>query len=165
MIRTLGFAAVLSGLAAALPAQRTDDTGSVPARSWIHPVERYGKWASAVAAIGFTILAAHEHQTANVSWNQLLALCTENNAACVQRADGHYVDSDAERLYQRTVYYDRRARRRLIAGQVALLASATLFILDLRHSHGQPPNIPFHGLEVTAEPSARGARLRVALPF
>jgi hypothetical protein len=162
---TLGLALALCGLPVSLPAQQGNAPASAPPGGWVRPAEHYGKWITAAAAIGFTVLAAREHQTANDTWNQLLQLCAQDNVACTQRADGRYVDYSAELLYQKTLYYDHRARRRLVAGQLSLLASAALFILDLRHEHSPPPNIPFHGMEVSAEPSASGARLRVALPF
>jgi hypothetical protein len=155
----------LLGLPCALAAQRPSTPHPPAPQGWTHAVEHYGKWATAAAAIGFTLLAAREHQTANDNWSQLVELCSQNNAACGQRADGRYVDYAAELLYQKTLYYDHRARRRLIVGQVSLLASAALFILDLRHEPGSPPNIPFHGLQVTASPSGSGARLGIRLPF
>jgi hypothetical protein len=125
----------------------------------------YGKWLSAASAVGFTILAAHEHDRANKSWQQLLDLCRSDNSQCQLRTDGRYASYQAELLYQETIYYDRRARHRLIVGQLSMLTSAALFILDLRHGTGRPPNIPFHGLQVTAEPTGDGARLGVRLPF
>jgi hypothetical protein len=140
------------------PAPRTSQT-------WTRPVVHYGKWLSAASAVGFTLLAAREHDTANRSWQQLLDLCRRDNAACQVGADGRYATYQAELLYQQTLYYDRRARHRLIIGQISMLTSAALFILDLRHGSGNPPNIPFHGLEVTAEPVGDGARLGVRVPF
>lgn len=165
MIRAIAVTAALGGLASALAGQQPAAPQAPPPHGWLHAIEHYGKWVTAATAIGFTALAAREHHAANDNWNRLMALCEQNNAACRQSADGRYVDLSAEVLYQRTVYYDRRARRRLIGGQVALLASAALFILDLRNSHGGPPNIPFHGLRVTAGRTGTGAEVRVQLPF
>lgn len=142
------------------PAPRTS-------HNWTRPVVRYGKWLSAATAVGFTLLAAHEHDTANRSWQRLLDLCRQDNAACQLAADGRYAAYQAELLYRQTLYYDRRARNRMIVGQISVLTSAALFILDLRHGGGSPPNIPFHGsnLEVTAEPTVDGARFGVRLAF
>jgi hypothetical protein len=125
----------------------------------------YGKWATAAIALGFTVLAARENSNADDNWQQLRDLCRADNAACQQRSDGQYVVLTAELLYQKTLYYDRRARRRLIVGQVSLLTTAALFILDLRNQRRGPPNIPFHGLEVTAEPEGSGARVGLRLTF
>lgn len=165
-MRRLGvaLAAALAGLAPGrLSAQ---EAPSPPPRSgWTGGVVHYGKWATAAAAIGFTVLAAREHRDADRNWRALLALCREDNAACQQRADGQYVDYAAELLYQQTLYFDHRARRRLIVGQVSLLTSAALFILDLRRHRDGPPNIPLQGLELTAEPWGSGARVEVRVPF
>lgn len=163
--RALAWAALLAGFVPALAAQDSLSAAPPTPHAWTQPVIRYGKWLSAASALGFTLLAAHEHDTANRSWQRLLDLCRADNAACQQRADGRYTDYQAELLYQQTLYYDRRARHRLIIGQVSALASAALFILDLRHGSGDAPNIPFHGLRVTAEPAGDGARLAVRLAF
>lgn len=145
---------------------RAQDAPVTPApTAWSRSIVHYGKWATAATAVGLTIWAAREHASAQDSWRQLTALCRNDNSACQLRSDGRYVDYAAELLYQRTTYYDRRARSRLIGGQVALLTSAALFIIDLRHQGGNPPNIPFHGLHLTAEPDRDGARLGVRLPF
>ncbi len=134
-------------------------------QGWTRGVVHYGKWVTAATAVGLTIWAAREHASAQDEWRSLIALCRDNNAACQLRSDGRYVDYNAELLFQLTTYYDRRARSRLIGGQVSLLASAALFIMDLRHQKGNPPNIPFHGLELTAEPLGSGARVGIQMRF
>lgn len=161
----LALAALIAAGAAPLGAQ--DSLAFAPSthHGWTRAGVRYGRWVSAAAALGFTLLAAHEYDTANRSWQHLLDLCRSDNSACQLTADGRYAAQDAERLYQETVAHDRRARRRLIIGQVSLLTSAALFILDLHHHNDGPPNIPFHGLELTAEPVGEGARLGVRLTF
>jgi hypothetical protein len=166
MMRAFAFGIVaLAALSGAARAQEPPAAPAPASRGWSREVIHYGKWATAATAVGLTILAAREHARAQDEWRELLSLCRDNNAACQLRQDGRYVDYDAELLFQLTTYYDRRARSRLIGGQVSLLASATLFILDLRHQGGNPPNIPFHGLELTAEPAGGGARLELRVPF
>jgi hypothetical protein len=166
MIRAFAFGIVaLAALSGAALAQETPAARPPASRGWSREVIHYGKWATAATAVGLTILAAREHARAQDEWRELLSLCRDNNAACQLRQDGRYVNYDAELLFQLTTYYDRRARSRLIGGQVSLLASATLFILDLRHQGGNPPNIPFHGLELSAEPTSGGARLELRVPF
>lgn len=160
--RSVAVLAAVLGLVPALAAQ--GNPAPPPASSWTRGVVHYGKWATAASAIAFTVLAAREHDDAEGYWRQLLTLCRNNNAACAQRDDGQYLDYNAELLYQRTLYYDRRARRRLIVGQLSLLASAAMFILDLRHGRDHPPNIPL-GLELTAQPAGDGARVQLRVPF
>lgn len=161
--RPLIIAVVLAGLAPALVAQ--DPSAPVPRKTWTRGAVHYGKWATAAVALGLTVLAAKEHHHANDNWQQLRELCQTDNTACQVRPDGQYANTTAERLYQQTLYYDRRARRRLIVGQVSLLATAALFILDLRNQRSSPPNIPFNGLEVMAEPEGSGARFGFRVPF
>ena len=158
-------AVLLAGLAPALVAQDSLRIAPRTPGRWAQATVHYGKWVTAASAVGFTILAAHEHDTANRSWQRLLDLCRSDNAQCQRRPDGRYVAAEAEALYQQTIHYDHRARQRLIIGQISVLTSAALFILDLRHQSGSPPNIPFHGLRVTAEPAGDGARLGVRLNF
>lgn len=165
--RILISAALMAAAAGAPRLVAQDSLAPAPRTSqhWTRPVVHYGKWLSAASAVGFTLLAAHEHDTANRSWQQLLDLCRQDNTACQVGADGRYATYQAERLYQQTLYYDRRARHRMIVGQISVLTSAALFILDLRHGGGGPPNIPFHGLRLTAEPVGDGARMEVQIPF
>lgn len=158
-------AALLAGLAPALVAQDSLRVAPSTHHTWARTTVHYGKWITAASAVGFTILAAHQHDVANRSWQQLLDLCRSDNAQCEQLPDGRYAAADAEALYQQTLYYDHRARQRLIIGQISVLTSAALFILDLRHQSGGPPNIPFHGLKVTAEPVGNGARFGMRLSF
>ncbi|HEY7686355.1 MAG TPA: hypothetical protein VH833_09660 [Gemmatimonadales bacterium] len=162
-LRPLIIAVALAGLAPPLGAQ--DPSAPAPQQSWTRGAVHYGKWATAAVALGLTVLAAKEHRHANDNWQQLRALCQTDNSACQLRPDGQYANANAELLYQQTLYYDRRARRRLIVGQVSLLATAALFILDLRNQRGSPPNIPFTELEVMAEPAGSGARVGVRFGF
>lgn len=165
MKRAITVAALLAGLVPAVRAQETPATP--PPRNWKENVVHYGKWTTAAAAVGLTILAAREHDRANESFQHLLSLCHADNAACQLRSDGRYVDYQAELYYQQTLYYDHRARHRILGAQISVLTSATLFILDLRHHGGNPPNIPFNGsrLELSAEPLGDGARLGVRVMF
>lgn len=165
MKRPITVATTLLVLVPALAAQETPATP--PPRSSSANVAHYGKWLTAATAVGLTILAAREHDRANANWERLVSLCHADNAACELRTDGRYIDSQAELYYHQTLYYDHRARRRIIGAQLAVLTSATLFILDLRHKSDNPPNIPFHGsrLELTAEPRGDGARLGLRFSF
>lgn len=162
-LRPLIIAVALAGLAPTLDAQ--DPPAPAPKQAWTRGAVHYGKWATAAVALGLTVLGAKEHHHANDNWQQLRELCQTDNAACQLRPDGQYANTAAERLYQQTLYYDRRARRRLIVGQVSLLATAALFILDLRNQRSSPPNIPFNGLEVMAEPEGGGTRLGLRVTF
>ncbi|PYO65892.1 MAG: hypothetical protein DMD71_09685, partial [Gemmatimonadetes bacterium] len=84
----------------------------------------YGKWLFAAGAVGFTILGEHEHRRAQHFWTQLLRMCQADNQNCALGDDGRYLNFQAEVLYDQSVFYDHRARHRLIAGQLSLLGAA-----------------------------------------
>ena len=162
MMRAIACAALLLA-APALAAQQVDTVARHPT-TWPRAVAHYGKWVTAAVAVGFTALAVHEHDFADRNWQQLLVLCHDDNQRCAVGANGHYGDATAEQLYQNTVHYDRRARRRLIIGQISLLTTAVAFIFDLRHGSSEPKNIPLHGA-MTVEPTGDGGRVRLRIPI
>jgi len=125
----------------------------------------YGKWLAAAGAAALTALGAHEHASSNREWNALLAVCRANNADCALGADGRYTNPAAEQLYQSSLFFDRRARARLLGAQAALLVAAGLFIADLRHRSAGPGNVPFAPLELSADPSGHGALVGIRVTF
>jgi len=106
-----------------------------------------------------TVMGAHEHSYSRRDWDNLLVICRSADAACARGTDGRYVRSDAEFFYQSSLYYDRRANRRLLGAQASLLVTAALFIIDLSGRNDEPDNIPFAPVRVTVEPSRDGAAL------
>jgi hypothetical protein len=128
-------------------------------------VAHRAKWITGAGAVVLTALAAREHDRSNDQWHTLLRLCRANHAECVLDAAGRYENAAAEDLYQAALQYDRRARTRLLGGQAALLLTAALVLIDLRHGNDGPPNIPFDPLEVTPDLRARGVRVGLRLTF
>lgn len=147
-----------------LPAQSAG-VDSTPRAAWTHAVAHYGKWAAAAGAVTLTALALEQHSHSNDAWNRLLAICRADSGNCALGPDGRYRYYPAEYDYQQAIYYDNRARWRLVAGQVSLLAAVGLFVAD-RRAHGPAaPNIPVHPLGVTLAPTPDGARLALRLAF
>jgi hypothetical protein len=124
--------------------------------TWTRPVVRYGKWLTAAAAAGLTVLAAREHNRSAKAWDQLLGICRADNQDCAIGADGAYLNPVSEAAYQQSLHYDARARHRLMAGQFAVVVSAALFIADLRRKQNGPPNIPFDPNKLLVAPAAGG---------
>ncbi len=122
----------------------------------------WGKWLAAGVAVAFTAMGAHEHENSNRVFGQLLDLCRADGAACLLGPDGRYANPAAERLYQSSIDYDRRAHVRLLAGQGSLLVAAGLFIADLRHHTSGPGNIP---LKAAVDPRTGSARVGVRWDF
>lgn len=151
-----------AALAAPAPAQTAPAARGVSLRqATVH----YGKWLTAGAAVAFTAMAVHEHGFSRRDWDDLLVLCRSADDACARGSDGRYVSANAEFHYQRSLYYDRRANRRLLGAQGALLVTAALFILDLSGRNAEPDNIPFSPLRVTMEPTSDGAALGLRIAF
>ncbi|HEY6853876.1 MAG TPA: hypothetical protein VI139_06495 [Gemmatimonadales bacterium] len=163
MTRTAAVLALVA-LATPLAAQQAAPRPPTPAhgsRFLIH----WGKWAAAAGAITFTAMGAREHHYSDVEWNQLLDVCRNNNADCMVGSNGRYVNGNAELLYQASLHFDRRARRWLLGAQGAALATAALFITDLRHHTDEPGNIPFKPVSIDVSPTRSGAALSVRVAF
>ena len=135
-----------------------------PGTGWVKGgVVHYGKWLLAAGAVGFTILGEQEHRRSQRFWNQLLRMCQTDNQSCALGDNGRYLDYGAEVLYEESIYYDHRARNRLLVGQVSLLGAAAMFIADVSRKADKPGNIPFHGM--TVAPEGDGLRLGYRIAF
>ena len=138
---------------------------STPRSGWKRAVTHYGKWAAVAGAVAFTALAIDQHRHSNDAWNSLLAICRQNNQSCVVGPDGRYRNYQSEYYYQLALYYDHRARWRLVAGQASLLVGVGLFVADLKGRSTTPPNIPVHPLKLAFTPTPDGAALSLHLAF
>jgi hypothetical protein len=165
MSRTVLWALLLAAAAGGASAQTDTVPPRVESAGFTDGLVRYGRWVTAAGAIAFTFLAMEEHGDAERHWNRLNVICRANNAACVIGPGGGYADPTAEAEYQATVKFDRRARARVIAGQVALAVTVGLFIIDVGRRGGGPENIPIAPLEVgfTADGATVGIRLPLAI--
>jgi hypothetical protein len=125
-------------------------------------VPHYGKWLTAAGAAAFTLLAASEHRQSRRDWDALLTICRSSDSACELGPDGRYLRIDAEQLFQRSRFFDRRANRWLLGAQGSLLLTTALFIIDLHPGQG-PDNIPFPGgVAVSPLPNGAAVGLRIA---
>lgn len=157
----------LFALGATAPLQgQSVGVDSAPRAAWKHAAVHYGKWAAAAGAVTLTALALQQHRHSDEAWNQLLAICNGSAGLnCSVGADGRYKYYQAEYYYQLALYYDHRARWRLVAGQVSLLTAVGLFVADLRGSSPDPKNMPVHGAKLALTPTADGAALSLRIPF
>jgi hypothetical protein len=125
------------------------------------PLVRYGKWALAAGAVGMNLLAAQAHDRADEAFDGIEEACGRNPSRCDLGPEGGYADRQIEELYQRSLHYDRSARRWLIAGESALLGAAALFVWELTRKTHKPDNIPFEP-EVRSLKQATGVGVRFA---
>jgi hypothetical protein len=116
-------------------------------RPFVVDVAHWGKWATLGATIGFQVGSTTEQRRADRLQDELRDRCVNDPPACtVTQPDGAYLNADTESLYQRGVDADRAARRYMLLGQLSLLTSVALFVIDLRHGDGAgPDNVPFRG--------------------
>ena len=143
----------------------TPGVDSTPRSAWQHAAVHYGKWAVAAGAVAFTALAIEQHRHSNAAWNNLIAICNTNSQLCTVGPDGRYQNYQSEYYYQLTLYYDHRARWRLVAGQVSLLAAVGMFVYDLKGRSTTPPNQPVHPVKLALTPTTDGAALSLHVAF
>jgi hypothetical protein len=139
---------IMLGLPVAAQAQEvTDrfpaqDSGRVDVRYPWRPL-RIAKWttllaSSAVAAYGFS-----QNRVADNDYEELERECEANPPACA-RGPGNdaYLDPALEQRYQQILERDDRARIALLGGQLGILASVVMFIIDLP-DRATPEDIPY----------------------
>jgi hypothetical protein len=127
------------------PPPETQDTRAEPPR----PL-RVAKWSTAVLSLGTAAYGFRAQHRADERYAALERICRSNPERCAPRTpQGAFVDAELERMYQRIVRLDDRARVFLFTTQVSVAASVVLFMLDLRPGE-RPRNIPYDpaGLQV-----------------
>jgi len=125
-------------------------------------VVKYGKWVSLAGTIAMGVAAADAHQSADRYFGRLERYCGADQARCTQSSDGSYLDPLAEGYYQKSLQADRRARRWLLGGEVALIGTVGLFVWELTRPSRPPGNIPF---EPTASFTPGATRLGLRASF
>jgi hypothetical protein len=169
MMRARALFPWLAVVAAPLAAQSAppDPPPQAPSgQSLVQRIASPGKWVAGAASVALIALAVKEHARSNDSWDALTALCREDNQRCVVTPDGAYRDLEAERLYQESQYYDRRAQRRILGGQAALVLAGALLIIDLSDRRAEPNNVPFDPDRAYVAPAkGGGVLLGVRLTF
>ena len=120
----------------------------------------YGKWVTLAATAGATTYGILANRRADRQYADIEQLCLDTPARCTHTPDGAFVDSELERQYQDVLRLDDRAQLFLIAGQVAVVATVALFILDLPRG-GSGRDIPYEPPRLRVGPDAQ-ARLVVS---
>lgn len=137
-------------LAPAPPVDRLEDAGRRP---WV----RIGKWVSLATSLGAAGWGLKAHRDADDRYRSLEADCEADPTTCSARnPDGSFADPALEGRYQSILDLDRRARWALVASQVGVLTSVTLFVLDMRRDR-EPSVIPYEPTaSVRLAPAAGG---------
>lgn len=117
------------------------DTSEIDVRSPWRPM-RIAKWTGALASTGAAAYGFTQNRRADRDYEQLELECQANPERCLKLENGQYADAAMEQRYQRIVQRDRRARTALLAGQIGLVASVIMFIIDLPDRE-TPEDIPY----------------------
>ncbi len=129
---------------------------------WFVKLSGWGKWVTLASAAGLTTFGAISSNEASDRFDILQNACRTDSFFCRVNSDGSsYLDPEAERLFQATLDKDSEAQRFLVAGQVTLLVSATMFLADLLNGDEGPENIPFSPLKIYSAPGRGQAGLRL----
>jgi hypothetical protein len=126
---------------------------------WIVTVSHWGKWpalAGTGALLAFAVVRNNEAKNAQ---SEFRGYCVEDISRCalVPGPDGPiYADPEAEELYQVYADLNRKARGFLAGGQVTLVFTATMFLIDLVYQRDGYDNIPFTPFELHATPRELG---------
>jgi hypothetical protein len=147
----------------ATPAMCQDDP-TPGGRPFIAKVSHWGRWATLLGAGAFIAVAATNSSSAGLAFDDLETICTDDPAACelVETPDGNvtYADPLAEQTFQDYAQYQSRAQSFLVAGQLTLVVSGGMFLLDLLYKDDEPKNIPYTPFEVYSTPRELGLSLR-----
>jgi hypothetical protein len=129
-------------------------------RPWYATASHWGKWPMLAGAVGLAVAGIAQKHDADGVYDQLQELCRADSQDCILDESEHYVNPDAEALYQETLRLDGKARRWMLGGEVSLALSGCMFLIDLVAGHSEPRNIPFTPFEVYSAPDRLGLQLR-----
>lgn len=160
-MRTVLVAAVLLAGGAVPPLSAQDLTGQ--GRPWIAEVSHWGRWVTLAGAAGLITMAAIRHQDAQSALTELEDYCMPDVTMCVivGGPDGNdvYLDPEAEAIYQQYAALEHSARGFLFGGQLSLLTSGAMFVVDILHRTEDFDNIPYTPLELYTTPNRIGLAL------
>ena len=145
-MRWLSCAVLVFSIASPAAAQRAqkrfapaDTTHS--AHAWT-PL-RITKWGTLALSTTAAVYGFTQNRKADREYGDIERLCDATPDSCTRTSEGGaYSDAALEERYQSVVQRDSRAKSALLAGQIGIVASVVLFVLDLPKS-ATPQDIPY----------------------
>lgn len=127
---------------------------------------RVAKWTTLAASLGSAGWALWSNARADERYAELERTCVADPDRCASRnADGSFSDLALEDAYQRVLRLDRNTRWAFVAGQVGVLASVALFVLDMR-GDDEPTVIPYTPSALRVAPAVDGGvSVGVRVPY
>ena len=105
---------------------------------------RVAKWSTLTISTGSLMYGYFQNRAADREYSNIEQLCKNNPGSCARVTDnGPFADAALENRYQTVLRRDDHAKVALIAGEVGLLTSLALFIIDLP-SGSTPKTIPYN---------------------
>jgi hypothetical protein len=154
---------VVAGLVTLVPPLPAQESLEVNTRPWFADVSHVAKWPALAAAGGFIALAAARHGEALAVDREIETLCAEGDGRCSVTLLGSgplFTDSEVQALHERRSELRNAARGYLLGGQISLVVSGGMFLLDLIYGDDRPKNIPFTPLELHGRGQEVGFRIR-----
>ncbi|MGQ0562618.1 MAG: hypothetical protein ACT443_12180 [Gemmatimonadota bacterium] len=130
-------------------------------RGW--SVTRVAKWSTLVASAGAATYGFTQNRAADREYEQIERLCEATPNACMRGPDDAYADAALEARYQNVLRRDDRAQLALLAGQIGLILSVLLFIVDLPEGT-TPDDIPYDPRPLRLGVRADQLELGIQLP-
>ena len=107
------------------------DSGHVDVRYPLRPL-RIAKWTTVIASSAAAAYGFSQNRIADNDYEELERECEANPPLCARLPNGSaYADAALEQRYQKILDRDDRARLALLGGQLGILASVVMFIIDL----------------------------------
>jgi len=174
MLRTAATTAALAALLAALPlaelrAQEEFTSQASGSRPWYASVSHWGRWAGLALSTALIVGAGVNAATANEALDEMRNLCEPDTFTDQTLADCEiiagpegpiYADPAVEALFQDYATHKQRAQNFLLGGQITLVFTGGMFLVDLLYDEDEPRNIPYTPLEVYSTPTELGLSLR-----
>ncbi|MGD8727800.1 MAG: hypothetical protein PVH40_09150 [Gemmatimonadales bacterium] len=133
-------------------------------RPWIAEFSHWGRWVTLAGAAGLVATAAVRHSDAQAALSELEDFCAQDVSACLIVNDPggneRYLTPEAEALYQQYAALEQSARGFLFGGQLTLLTSGAMFLIDVIHKTEDIDNIPYTPLELYTTGNKLGLALR-----
>ncbi len=104
---------------------------------------RLAKWTTLLVSSGAAAYGFTQNRTADREYDALERECEADPVACRKLPDSDvYEDVALEQRYQKIVDRDAHARTALLAGQIGLVATVVMFIIDIPDRES-PEDIPY----------------------
>ena len=140
-----------------LPAQSAGAQAAPASRPWPVQASHYAKWPALTATAAMLARGYLLSRESDRWQDSLNAACSTD--PCDRSPSGGYLLPRAQAAYQSSLDANGRAQDWLLGGEVTLIATGTMFLVDLLHHDSGPHNIPFTPFTVYAAPRRIGLTL------